>query len=227
MLDIGELNIPEAENATRELAGITRTMFTGCMEVFRNPETDLSDEVKRLKAMEDAADVLTHDITEYLVRTSTAEISPQNARAVSRMLRIAAELEEISDAIYRLIQATKRRYSKGRVLGEETTAGTLDLAAKVLEMIHLYSDILATQATADKLRKAEELERVIAKLRKQQNKLATNRMTAVPESVKAELITIDLNNQLDMIASHGLNVVQSAYYLVAHDEVPETRRVPV
>ncbi|MCU0781055.1 MAG: Na/Pi symporter, partial [Akkermansiaceae bacterium] len=227
MLDIGELNIPEAENATRELAGITRTMFTGCMEVFRHPHTDLTDEVKRLKAMEDAADILTHDITEYLVRTSSAEISPENARAVSRMLRIAAELEEITDAIYRLIQATKRRYTKGRVLSEENTAGTLELAARVSEMIDLYSEILASQATAAKLRRAEELERAIAKLRKQQNKQATVRMTAAPESVKAELITIDLNNQLDMIASHGLNVIQSAYYLVAHDEVPETRRVPV
>ena len=227
MLDIGELNIPEAENATRELAGITRTMFTGCMEVFRNPHIDLTDEVKRLKAMEDAADILTHDITEYLVRTSSAEISPENARAVSRMLRIAAELEEITDAAYRLIQATKRRYAKGRVLEGESTAGTLELSGKVLEMIELYSDILASQATAVKLRKAEELERSIAKLRKQHNKLATARMTAAPESVKAELITIDINNQLDMIASHGLNVVQSAYYLVAHDEVPETRRVPL
>lgn len=227
MLDIGELNIPEAENATRELAGITRTMFTGCMEVFRNPHIDLTDEVKRLKAMEDAADILTHDITEYLVRTSSAEISPENARAVSRMLRIAAELEEITDAAYRLIQATKRRYAKGRVLEGESTAGTLELSGKVLEMIELYSDILASQATAVKLRKAEELERSIAKLRKQHNKLATAHMTAAPESVKAELITIDINNQLDMIASHGLNVVQSAYYLVAHDEVPETRRVPL
>ncbi|MCB1079229.1 MAG: Na/Pi symporter, partial [Verrucomicrobiae bacterium] len=108
MVDLGELNIPEAENATRELAGITKNMFQGYLEVFKNPAVDLSEEVKRLKALEDAADVLTHDITEYLVRTSAAEISPENARSVTRMLRIVSELEEISDAIYRLIQITQR-----------------------------------------------------------------------------------------------------------------------
>lgn len=69
MLDLGELNLPEAENATRELAGHTKRMFAGFARVFSNPGEDLSKEVVRLKEMEDEADVLTHDITEYLVST--------------------------------------------------------------------------------------------------------------------------------------------------------------
>ncbi|MCB1093545.1 MAG: Na/Pi cotransporter family protein, partial [Verrucomicrobiae bacterium] len=135
MVDLGELNIPEAENATRELAGITKNMFQGYLEVFKNPAVDLSEEVKRLKALEDAADVLTHDITEYLVRTSAAEISPENARSVTRMLRIVSELEEISDAIYRLIQITQRKYTKGRAFGDEATASILAFAEKIMELI--------------------------------------------------------------------------------------------
>ena len=85
MVDIGELNIPEAEKATLELAGITKEMFEGYLAVFNDPNTDLSAEVKRLKALEDDADVLTHDITEYLVRTSAANLSAENARSVGRM----------------------------------------------------------------------------------------------------------------------------------------------
>src|SRR5690606_25144539 len=118
---------------------ITRDMFLGYLDVFKNPAADLSEEVKRLKALEDEADILTHDITEYLVRTTAAEISLENARSVARMLRIVSELEEISDAIYRLIQITQRKYHKERAFGEEATGNLILFASKIVELIDLYS----------------------------------------------------------------------------------------
>lgn len=222
MVDMGELNLPEAENSTRELARITREMFLGYVEVFKNPAVDLSDEVKRLKSLEDEADVLTHDITEYLVRTTAAELSEENARSVTRMLRIVSELEEVSDAIYRLIQITQRKYEKGRVFGDEATGGILAFSAKIIEIIDLYSDVLVKGASEAALRKAEEIERATDRLRKQDNKRAMKRMSENPaeDAVKTEMLTIDMNNQFEVIANHGLNVVQSAYYLLHHDDIP-------
>ncbi len=222
MVDIGELNLPEAENATRELARITREMFLGYVEVFKNPAVDLSDEVKRLKALEDEADILTHDITEYLVRTTAAELSEENARSVTRMLRIVSELEEVSDAIYRLIQITQRKYEKGRVFGDEATGGILAFSSKIVEIIDLYSEVLVKGAGEPALRKAEEIERATDRLRKQDNKRAMKRMSENPaeDAVKTEMLTIDMNNQFEVIANHGLNVVQSAYYLLHHDDIP-------
>ena len=35
------------------------------------------------------------------------------------------------------------------------------------------------------------------------------------------MLTIDMNNQFELIANYGLNVVQSAYYLLKHDEIPD------
>ncbi len=221
MVDLGELNLPEAENSTRELAGITRDMFLGYLEVFKNPAADLSSEVKRLKALEDEADVLTHDITEYLVRTSAAEISQDNARSVTRMLRIVSELEEISDAIYRLIQITQRKYIKGRTFGDEATDNVIVFATKIVELIDLYSEVLVTGASEAKLQRAQEIEKATDKLRKQFNKQAMKRMAETPDSVKIEMLTIDMNNQFELIANYGLNVVQSAYYLLKHDEIPD------
>ncbi len=221
MVDVGELNLPEAEKATRELAALTREMFVGYLNVFKNPETDLSTEVKHLKTLEDDADILTHDITEYLVRTSAAEISQENARAVTRMLRIASELEEISDAIYRLIQITQRKYEKNRSFSQEATDSVLAFADRILELIDLYSDVLATGASEAKLKKAEAIERATDKLRKQLNKRAMKRMGVTEGAVKTEMVTIDMNNQFELIANYGLNVVQTAFYLLHEDEVPE------
>lgn len=221
MVDLGELNLPEAEKATLQLADITRDMFQGYLAVFKDPETDLSAEVQRLKKLEDDADILTHDITEYLVRTSASEISEENARAVTRMLRIISELEEISDAIYRLIQITQRKYNKGRVFQDEATHNVLAFADRIVELIALYTDVLSKGATEAKLRKAEEIENATDKLRKQGNKRAIKRMSITEDAVKTEMITIDMNNQFELIANYGLNVVQTAFYLLNEDEVPE------
>ena len=221
MVDIGELNIPEAEKATSELAGITKEMFSGYLSVFNDPETDLTAEVKRLKSLEDDADVLTHDITEYLVRTSTANLSSENARSVGRMLRIVSELEEVSDAIFRLIQITSQKYSKNRNLKEEATNKVREFADQILQLIELYMEVLVAGATEEDLKKAEALEKQTDRLRKQHNKEAMKRMSLDNSTVKTEMVVIDMNNQFELIANYGLNVVQTAFYLENEDEVPE------
>lgn len=221
MVDVGELNLPEAEKATLELGALTREMFLGYLEVFRNPDADLSAEVKRLKRMEDEADVFTHDITEYLVRTSAAEISQENARSVTRMLRIVSELEEISDAIYRLIQITQRKYEKSRTFSKEATDNVLSFADHIVQLLDLYQDVLENGATEEKLKQAEEIERITDKLRKQLNKQAMKRMSSSDGAVKTEMVTIDMNNQFELIANYGLNVVQTAFYLIHENDVPD------
>ncbi len=221
MVDIGELNIPEAEKATMELAEITKDMFSGYIHVFKNPESDLGAEVLRLKQLEDDADLLTHDITEYLVRTSAAELNKENARSIGRMLRIVAELEEVSDAIYRLIQITNRKYKKDRMVTGEVAKNIIAFAEKVLALIDLYMDVLDNGADEEKLKQAQDLEDETDRLRKQQNKAAMARMSADPTTVKAEMVVIEMNNQFELIANYGLNVVQTAFYLEHYDDIPD------
>lgn len=221
MVDIGELNIPEAEKATLQLADITREMFEGYVSVFKNPDRDLSDEVHHLQKLEDDADVLTHDITEYLVRTSAAELSEDNARSVGRMLRIVAELEEVSDAIFRLVQITRRKYTKNRVVDAGATEKVVEFSDSIREMIDLYTRVLKDGADAESVQQAEELENKTDKLRKLHNKEAMRRMSENPDDVKTEMVVIDMNNQFELIANYGLNVVQTAFYLENEDEVPE------
>jgi phosphate:Na+ symporter len=221
MVDIGELNIPEAEKATMELAEITKDMFSGYIHVFKNPGSDLGAEVLRLKQLEDDADLLTHDITEYLVRTSAAELNKENARSIGRMLRIVAELEEVSDAIYRLIQITNRKYKKDRMVTGDVAKDIIAFAEKVLALIDLYMDVLENGADEEKLKQARDLEDETDKLRKQQNKAAMDRMSADPTTVKAEMVVIEMNNQFELIANYGLNVVQTAFYLEHYDDIPD------
>lgn len=222
ILDVGELNIPEAEKATRELGEITRTMFEGFRRVLEHPDQDLTEEVRRLRQLEDEADMLTHDITDYLVRASAAEISTEAARDVSRMVRIVSELEEISDTIYRLVQITGRKYRHERRFGSETAKNVHDFADKIGEMIALYQEVLESDgATEENLQRAEEMERETDRFRKQFNKESMARMKDDADMVKTEMIAIEIHNQFETIGNYALAVVRTAYYLTHEDDVPE------
>jgi Na+/phosphate symporter len=137
------------------------------------------------------------------------------------MLRIVAELEEVGDAIYRLIQITQRKYRKSRLFGDKDTSTVLAFSDRILELIDLYIDVLDTEADEEKLKRAIALERETDKLRKKFNKEAMNRMGEVDTEVKTEMVSIDINNQFEQIANYGLNVVQTAFYLLHEDEVPD------
>ena len=221
MLNVGELNLSAAEEAVRRLAGHTKEMFAGFASVFGSPDEDLSKQVSRLKEMEDEADLLTQDITEYLVRCSSEEIGVQNAGSVASMLRIVSELEEVSDTVYRLIIYTQRKYRKKREFSEEMVDDIQELAAKVGATIDFYQDHLFTKFTASQLAQAEADVDKIKSLSKKLNKAAVRRMKADGNQVKTELLNIEINNSLDKVGDHSISVIRSTYYIANPDDIPE------
>ena len=227
MLNLGQLNLPEAEKATTELAVLTKEMFAGFVNVFEHPKEDLSEEVARLKHMEDESDVLTHDITEYLVRCSAAEIGEQNASSVASMLRMVSELEEVGDSVYRLILFTQRKYNKQRDFSDQAAQDIRKFASCVSEFIDLYTEKLFTDVSDEDLKTAQQLEDAIDDLRKLLNKIAIGRMKEDGADIKTEMIGIDINNHLEKIGNHALNVMHSAYYMSNQHEPPEKYGVDV
>jgi len=221
LVEIGELNLPEAENGVRAMAELTDDMFGGFVEVFRNPDRDLSAEVKRLKKLEDEADVLTYDITDYLVRCSAAELSDAHARSVTRMLLMTSELEEISDRAYRLMEVTQKKYAKGRDFTDDATKDLLNFAEEVQGMIKLYNQNLFQNVGVQSRDQALAAQKKTISLAKSGNKAAMKRIASGEASSKTELLMIEMNNQLEMIGKHARTVVESAFYQSNPDQAPD------
>lgn len=207
LVDLGELNIVEAERAVASLSAHCVRMFDGYVEVFENPEEDMSSLVTKLKQMEDEADLMMHDITEYLVRCSSKEISNQMSEKITGLLRITAELEECSDAVYRLIKIAERKYKKGRQFSPEQSGAILETASTVKSFLVLIDKQLHAPETAPNTDEARAFRQQIVQLRKISNKAAMQRM---PEgNVKIEMLNIDTHNQLDVISNHLYHVAQT------------------
>ena len=171
-------------------------MFDGYVDVFDHPEQDMSSLVSKLKRMEDEADVMMHDITNYLVRCSSHEISTEHAEKITGMLRITAELEECSDAIYRLVKLAERKYTAGRQFSSEQTANVKLFTAHIGEFLKFTADNILTPSDETTV---ATFDAKAAEMRNAFNKAAMKRMK--DGKVKLEMININTNNELRGIAN--------------------------
>ncbi|MFV0416314.1 MAG: Na/Pi cotransporter family protein [Chthoniobacterales bacterium] len=209
LVDTGELNLAEAEGAMRLISKNCVEMFQGFEEVFASPGQDMSEKVKHLKDMETEADIMAHDITEYLVFCSSHEAGKKNVVNIAAMIRIVTEIEECTDRIYRLVKLVQRKYNKKREFSEDQMKKVQELAALVGQALISCDKFLLREIPADVLREVKTLEDRTDTLRKQYNKEAMGRMAA--GDVRVEVLNTDINNHLEAIANHALNILEEGF----------------
>lgn len=222
LVDLGELNLAEAETATRRMNELTSGMYNGFVHVLNHPGEDLSREVTSLKEMEDQCDQLLHDITSYLIHCSSHEIGSGNAERITSMLRIVSEYEEASDRIYRLVKLVQRKYEKGRDFSPEQHRELTSLCTQVRAILDLCANALSG-VSGELLENAMRIEDRIDALRKTHNKGAVGRMQN-GSAVQTEMLYTEANNHLEAIGNHALNIIQSAER--AEDAGVEARAAP-
>jgi phosphate:Na+ symporter len=208
LVDLGELNIAEAENAIRKMSTLCVEMFDGFVDVFEHPKDDMSKQVIQLKAIEDESDVMMQEITEYLVRCSSKDIGPTNATRIAGMLRITQEIEECIDCIYRLVKLNERRYKKDKQFTTTQKNTIREFAGSIAQFIAFTDSHLLAKVSSEDMNKAKAMEDTSDTMRKKFNKTAMKRMA--DGNVKLEMINIDINNHLESIANHALNIVQTS-----------------
>ncbi|MFK7849675.1 MAG: Na/Pi cotransporter family protein [Akkermansiaceae bacterium] len=207
LVDIGELSLAEADGAINRMGQLTSSMFEGLIDLFERPTEDLSDRVAELKRMEDTCDDMLHDITSYLIQCSTHEIESGNASRITANLRVVAELEEATDRIYRMVKVVQRKYEKSRDFTKIQHEDFLKIGEQVRLLLEvaknsLHSIDITTYGTA------HEVEERVDRIRKQNNKAAAKRMQE-GSAVQTEMIFIDLNNHMEAVGNHLLNVIQA------------------
>ena len=222
LVNLGELNLAEAESATRRMNELTSKMYDGFVRVLNHPSEDLSEEVAKLKVMEDQCDELLHDITSYLIQCSSHEIGAGNAERITAMLRIVSEHEEATDRIYRLVKLVQRKYEKGREFIPEQHRELSGLCMQVRTILDLCANSLSG-VSGELLENAIRIEDRIDDLRKRHNKGAVRRMQA-GGVVQTEMLYTEANNHLEAIGNHALNIIQSAER--SEDVGIETRAAP-
>lgn len=205
----GELNIAEAERDVHRLGDLTRELMTGFVELFLNPHKDLSDRVRELKLKEEESDRLAFQATSYLLKCSASRLSDSTMLKVTALLRVVAELEDICDCGYRLVMLAERKYRKRRALPPETIKQVEHFSQIVLQFMDFYAARIERGVATQDMETAYQLENTIDRFRKELRRESLLRMSASGETVKAEMIYIDMLNNMESIGNHSLNVLQA------------------
>ena len=203
----GELNLALVEAEIDRLAAISRYMFEGFVEVFESPDIDKSDLIKELKELENKCDELAFDVTQSLIYCTTESLAGERALRVASLLRVTGELEDIGDCCHRLVQLAHRKYRKNRVLPQETLREIKVFSEQILDFMELYQTHLK-DGSIPEIQKAEEIEDRIDASRKSLRKNAVKRMQD-KENLKAEMIYVDILNEMERIGNDSLNIVQA------------------
>ncbi len=214
LVDLGELNIAEAEDAVRKMSHHTNDMFKGFKKVFDNPSADLSTEVTRLKNMEEEADLMMQDITEYLVKCVARDMNAENASNIAAMIRIVAELEESTDCIYRLVKLTEKKYNKSYKFTEHQVEQFGQITSVVGQALEAVDSYLLRRTPPEVISSVKSLEAQSSDMRKSFNKEAVKRMAE--GDIRVEMLYTDINNQLMALANHSLGVMEASDLASGH-----------
>lgn len=207
MMSTGELNLPEAQSAVREMADLTAEMFAGFREVFQHPDKDMSARVVELKEMEEVADQMTSDLTHYLVRLSAAELGEGNANLTAAMLRMVSELEETADGIYRLVKLAQRKYEDGVKFGKEPMRTINEVCDVVTATIELYRVRMFEPTTLEDIRAADRHEFALDEMRRKLNQDALDQI-ADGLDPNTGILAINLHNHLEKLGNHALHILE-------------------
>lgn len=205
----GELNVAEAEKDVQRMAEMTREMVTGFVQLLQNPNVDLSDRVRQLKTVEQESDRLAYETTGYLAKCSAARVSDATMAKITSLIRVVAEFEDICDCGYRLVLLAERKYRKKRELPPEALEQVRQFSDLVLQFMDFCTSRLVRTIETSDMETAYQLENFIDQFRKTLRRESMRRMRESGDVVKAEMLYIDMLNNMEDIGNHSLNILQA------------------
>ena len=207
--EMGEIALLEGQKQVRTLAKIADEMFEGFMNVFQNTDKDLSAEVKRLRALEQETDVLAMDLTSFFVQCSSHELSDQSVKLVTRNMIVVAELEDMSDACYRLITFARKRYRKQFTDMIWHTPAFVDFCSEIKSFIKFMESNLEKQTISkEDLSFAMNMRSKLDLIRKSLRKEAISQMESTG-ATKGAILFIEVLSQCERVTSHALNILEA------------------
>ncbi|MCL2129285.1 MAG: Na/Pi cotransporter family protein [Treponema sp.] len=209
--DTPELNIIRAEKEIRDMAGVASYMYGKFSAALNSiQEKPLSEEavtelVADLKNKENYADEMREAITAFLIECTRERLNIRSERRVSRLLRIVADLEDMTDDCFSISIILERSVIKQHVFKNKETMALIPYVGMVAEFLDFLNRNLGGVLSADQAAWAKELENNIDKSRNKLRKLSRKRIEA-GKDVKTELLFIDLVRRVEKLGDYCYNI---------------------
>jgi phosphate:Na+ symporter len=209
--DTPELSILRAEKEIRDMAGVAATMYAAFSEALNAvPEaekreelvTTLMDEMRKKEAY---ADEMRETLTAFLITCNREQLNPRPGRRVTLLLRIIADLEDMTDDCCGLGYLLERSVKKNQIFKDKEMEALIPYVKQVEDFLALAREHLGRSITAEQAHHAKELEDAIDQSRDRLRKLSRKRIEA-GKDVKTELLFIDLVRRIERLGDYCYDI---------------------
>lgn len=204
-LDPSALSTPSLaiSNAAREAlhqADIVETMLIGVLDVIRNNDTRLSQELRQL---DDTVDELYSAIKYYMTRISREALGEEESRRWTDIISFTINMEQIGDIIERvIIDIEDKKIKPQRNFSAAGMAEIVELHGRLIANLRLSMSVFLNGNVRDAQKLLEEK----ARFRDLERAYATTHLDRLSDrttlSIETSSLHIDLISDLKRINSH-------------------------
>ena len=199
-------HIIQAEKAITDMTDVVSDMFDKIQIGVTKRAPAFIDEYKDESSfVEDYVDQMHEQITHYLVRCQSLQLTDKQLNHVSNMIQIVDELENMSDSCFGTLMLICRSIEKKMSFKTEDMERLLPYLELVRQFLQFIRRNINKQITAEKLELARELEDGIDAFRKDLKKVARKRLEGGAD-VKAELLYIDIVRAIEHIGDNCFSI---------------------
>ena len=204
-----EADVIRAEKEISDMTDIVIEMFQRIQKGFsQRDESFITENMEKLSGYEDYADQMQEEISKFLVKCQTLQLTDNLRNNVSMMLRIVDDLESLTDDCYSIAVLIKRSVEKQMEFAQED----LDRLDPYLELVQHFLEFIKENINkpldANKLKLAEVMEDQIDMFRKNLKKIARKRLEQ-GANVKAELLYLDVIRHIEKMGDHAFSISES------------------
>ncbi|MCX7655420.1 MAG: Na/Pi cotransporter family protein [Treponemataceae bacterium] len=211
--DTPELQILRAEKEIQNMAALVESMFEEFRQTLKVKQVGTVDEmVAHLAEKEDYADQMREELTRFLIECTRSQISSRSEQKVTQLMRIVADLEDMTDDCYSLGLTLQRSHHKKLYFNEKEMDSLNPYLLLVRDFLVFVREHLGKSLTEEELLHAQNLEEQIDQFRSKLKKLARKNIEAGSD-VKTELLFIDLVRRIEKLGDYSYSITESLHHM--------------
>jgi len=202
-----ELNVSRAESEVAHYFEGAEDFIDRVVNSLTVSPEDRKEHFKTLKKIGENGNKLSVDISEYLLRCSSQQLSSASGAEISRLLRITAELEDVYDCCDRIASTGKRRAKNDIQMSQEQLDSCREYATQVMDFLKYASTFITITMSEEQYSKGVEMKKELNRGLKALKATAISRMEVEGSSVDSEVLFLDVINNLQKSTSHGFEIL--------------------
>jgi phosphate:Na+ symporter len=206
LLNSPEIALQSAHKEIKYMAELSQKSFLNAMDGFINND---KKSIHKVATMEDAVDSLQSDITFYLAKLSTKQLSSELSSRIPHLLHSVNDIERISDHAVNITNITERKISEQAKLSDYGSNEILSIFTDIKEMFKSTIDAIGAETN----KSAKNALFYENQINKNYKKFIDNHLKRFSEkkcSAINSFIYIDIINNLEKIGDHLTNIAQAS-----------------